>query len=125
MSFLFWRARRDTDASHLNCLPTESKAFSTRLRTILLKTCHRQLFLNAKCPLRVRVPFEQQTKKGTYNVCSFFVGAPGGTRTPDLLVRSQALYPTELLAHCLKHDVYYSISILHLSSVLRKIFVYL
>jgi hypothetical protein len=27
-------------------------------------------------------------------------GAPGGTRTPDLLVRSQTLYPTELRAHC-------------------------
>jgi hypothetical protein len=26
-------------------------------------------------------------------------GAPGGTRTPDLLVRSQTLYPTELRAH--------------------------
>ena len=26
-------------------------------------------------------------------------GAPGGTRTPDLLVRSQTLYPTELQAH--------------------------
>ena len=26
-------------------------------------------------------------------------GAPGGTRTPDLLVRSQTLYPAELLAH--------------------------
>ena len=25
-------------------------------------------------------------------------GGPGGTRTPDLLVRSQALYPTELQA---------------------------
>src|SRR5215471_21837840 len=25
-------------------------------------------------------------------------GAPGGTRTPDLLVRSQTLYPTELRA---------------------------
>ena len=28
-----------------------------------------------------------------------FCGAPGGTRTPDLLVRSQTLYPAELLAH--------------------------
>ncbi len=28
----------------------------------------------------------------------WFVGAPGGTRTPDLLVRSQTLYPTELRA---------------------------
>ncbi len=27
-------------------------------------------------------------------------GAPGGTRTPDHLVRSQVLYPTELQAHC-------------------------
>src|SRR2546423_1414838 len=27
-------------------------------------------------------------------------GAPGGTRTPDLLVRSQTLYPAELRAHC-------------------------
>ena len=26
-------------------------------------------------------------------------GAPRGTRTPDLLVRSQSLYPAELLAH--------------------------
>jgi hypothetical protein len=27
-----------------------------------------------------------------------FIGAPGEIRTPDLLVRSQALYPTELRA---------------------------
>ena len=26
-------------------------------------------------------------------------GTPKGTRTPDLLVRSQSLYPTELSAH--------------------------
>ena len=30
---------------------------------------------------------------------SFRRGAPGGIRTPDLLVRSQTLYPTELRAH--------------------------
>src|ERR1700719_1282741 len=29
-------------------------------------------------------------------------GAPGGTRTPDLLVRSQTLYPTELRARGLE-----------------------
>ncbi len=29
------------------------------------------------------------------------VGVPGGTRTPGLLVRSQALYPAELQAHAL------------------------
>ena len=28
-----------------------------------------------------------------------FIGAPGGIRTPDLLIRSQALYPAELRAH--------------------------
>ena len=28
-----------------------------------------------------------------------FSGAPGGIRTPGLLVRSQTLYPTELQAH--------------------------
>ena len=27
------------------------------------------------------------------------LGTPEGTRTPDLLVRSQSLYPTELPAH--------------------------
>ena len=26
-------------------------------------------------------------------------GTPGGTRTPDLLLRRQLLYPAELLAH--------------------------
>ena len=34
-------------------------------------------------------------------------GAPGGTRTPDLLVRSQTLYPAELLAQVLQ-PYYYS-----------------
>ena len=29
-------------------------------------------------------------------------GAPGEIRTPDLLVRSQTLYPAELRAHFLK-----------------------
>ena len=30
---------------------------------------------------------------------SSIFGTPEGTRTPDLLVRSQSLYPTELPAH--------------------------
>ena len=29
------------------------------------------------------------------------LGAPEGTRTPDLLIRSQTLYPAELPAHIL------------------------
>jgi hypothetical protein len=31
-----------------------------------------------------------------------FYGAPGAIRTPDPLVRSQILYPTELRARCQK-----------------------
>jgi hypothetical protein len=34
------------------------------------------------------------------------VGAPGEIRTPDLLVRSQALYPTELRARTVKAHIY-------------------
>ncbi len=30
---------------------------------------------------------------------AFFLGAPEGIRTPDLLIRSQTLYPAELRAH--------------------------
>ena len=37
-----------------------------------------------------------------------YVGAPGGTRTPDLLVRSQSLYPAELQAHLPDDDINYS-----------------
>ena len=31
--------------------------------------------------------------------CYFFIGATGGSRTPDLSVRSRTLYPTELRTH--------------------------
>ena len=37
-----------------------------------------------------------QKKNGHLTVS--VLGTPEGTRTPDLLVRSQTLYPTELLA---------------------------
>ena len=48
----------------------------------------------------VRVPSEFEQKKQSRGkiLCSVF-GALEGTRTPDLLVRSQSLYPTELPAH--------------------------
>ena len=36
---------------------------------------------------------------------NFFVGAPGGTRTPNPLVRSQVLYPVELRAHLMLYPV--------------------
>ncbi len=34
-------------------------------------------------------------------------GAPGAIRTPDPLVRSQILYPTELRARCLAKVLFY------------------
>ena len=37
---------------------------------------------------------------------SVFYGVLGGIRTPDPLVRSQILYPTELQAHTFKRIVY-------------------
>ena len=40
-----------------------------------------------------------EKKKTPHKVVSFSFGAPEGTRTPDLLIRSQALYPAELRAH--------------------------
>ena len=41
----------------------------------------------------------QKAKKPEHKLRSDLVyGAPGGTRTPDPLIRSQVLYPAELLA---------------------------
>ena len=34
-----------------------------------------------------------------YFTCFCLDGAPGEIRTPDLLIRSQSLYPAELRAH--------------------------
>ena len=56
-------------------------------------------FLNRAHPLRVRVPSHTKTKTPTADAVGVFLGAPEGTRTPDLLIRSQALYPAELRAH--------------------------
>ena len=36
----------------------------------------------------------------------FLFGTPEGIRTPDLLVRSQTLYPTELPAHAKHISIY-------------------
>ena len=38
-------------------------------------------------------------KNGVSQMGYTVFGTPEGTRTPDLLIRSQSLYPTELLAH--------------------------
>ena len=58
----------------------------------------------------MRVPTKPRTKCGTnskkslaqnpHEQCRHFAdGVPGGTRTPDLLLRRQLLYPAELQAH--------------------------
>jgi hypothetical protein len=43
----------------------------------------------------------QQRKEPVTFFMSQALGAPEGTRTPDLLIRSQTLYPAELPAHIL------------------------
>ena len=43
-------------------------------------------------------PSESNTNKKATASVAFLFGAPGEIRTPDLLVRSQTLYPTELRA---------------------------
>ena len=56
-------------------------------------TVHRTVAFNSSSPFHSK-------KKSRYpkrDIC--FSGTPEGTRTPDLLVRSQSLYPTELPAH--------------------------
>ncbi len=47
------------------------------------------------------VPENTYKTRKTYTIryMSFMFGVPGGTRTPDPLVRSQILYPAELQIH--------------------------
>ena len=49
-------------------------------------------------PFRARF-FHRTNKKERAFGSLFFIGTVKGTRTPDLLIRSQSLYPTELLPH--------------------------
>ena len=53
-----------------------------------------------------------------------YAGAPEGTRTPDLLVRSQSLYPAELRAHFLLRTVVLTtIAIIsHLLQLVKRFF---
>ena len=52
-------------------------------------------FLNA-----LSSPFGRKQKNNGHHKSGIrYFGAPEGTRTPDLLIRSQALYPAELRAH--------------------------
>ena len=45
------------------------------------------------------IPFQYKCKKADTQKGICFFGTLEGTRTPDLLIRSQSLYPTELPAH--------------------------
>ena len=54
-------------------------------------------------PLRVRIPSgHKRCKKADTPMGICFFGTAEGIRTPDLLVRSQTLYPTELQPHIIK-----------------------
>ena len=59
--------------------------------------CSSAPHLNYSSPIPARSANKREdTRMG---ILSFVCGTPEGTRTPDLLVRSQSLYPTELPAH--------------------------
>ena len=87
------------------CLPARPVVDSLcRGKATVVETCHRHVFftgssLSGSNPLQhIRTTFSQKTKTASqpgYRSC----GALQGIRTPDLLVRSQTLYPTELAAH--------------------------
>ena len=49
-------------------------------------------------------------------------GALKGTRTPDLLIRSQTLYPAELPAHALKARYILPSKLLIVKAFLKKVF---
>ena len=59
-----------------------------------------------------KVGYFKKQKPRKQLVYVVFVGALQGTRTPDLLVRSQSLYPAELATHCFIQLYYYITSIL-------------
>ena len=101
VSDFIWRAARDKPTWRLTARRPHG---GSRLRTTSLKNNRLRLFFLTLRALtgfeslsyimrKVRHPYGYRTLSG----------APQGTRTPDLLVRSQTLYPAELAAHsCLK-----------------------
>ena len=99
--FSAWRAARDfADTSYLPRLVHPTLCVRYRASRSAPKTCHRHLFLRRR-PFRVRIPCVKtsKTKKNTaHKMCTVSFGALQGIRTPDLLVRSQTLYPAELAA---------------------------
>ena len=53
--------------------------------------------------------FGLDKNKALVSASALFFGVPEGIRTPDLLVRSQLLYPAELQTQ-IQHDTVYSVS---------------
>ena len=77
---------------------TRVLARSTRVPRFLFLFCSvRNLSCSTKPAPGFRLVVDQKQGQGKSLVLVF--GAPGGTRTRDLLIRSQALYPAELRAH--------------------------
>ena len=67
-------------------------------------------------------PQKQAKKQPIFIENGLLSGTPEGTRTPDLLVRSQSLYPTELPAHTtLKALQYNSTVVLKMQVFFSKI----
>ena len=76
------------------------------LRIFCLKTIHRIVFFTAKALSgfeSLLLPRENRVHAKRHAPC---FGALQGTRTPDLLVRSQSLYPAELAAHIFFAKIY-------------------
>ena len=55
----------------------------------------------ARSYIQQKTPYNRLSYKTVRIAWDLSLGAPEGTRTPDLLIRSQTLYPAELPAHIL------------------------
>lgn len=84
----FWCARRDSGSAAPGRVP---RTPAQRNKSGSLLSVHR-----AAPGLS---PRDRPKNKDRSYDRSLFFGAPGGTRTRDLLIRSQTLYPAELRAH--------------------------
>ena len=80
-----------------------------------------QIFLIMKNKRQKNSP--GKSREAAY-LLGFQLGAPGGTRTPDPLLRRQLLYPPELLAHKIMKNIKFyrllSVQKPHIKIVLRK-----
>ncbi len=69
-----------------------------------------------------RIPRTEQKNNGHHFCDVRYFGAPEGIRTPDLLIRSQTLYPAELRAHIdFVNDHYYTHNNINCQAKVSKI----